>query len=81
MRPTISNTGLTSDGEAIEKVEIRRVYYVRPKPMTEWEAYASQEGAEWVDPKTWFNYFMLGRIAVLLYDSEAIENNAPASCN
>jgi hypothetical protein len=53
---------------------------VRLKPASDWLEYADGEGVGWLDPRTWFNYMLLGRIDVLLFDSAIPENNQPVSC-
>lgn len=78
--PEASDDGLRCGTEEISKKDIARVYYVRLKPASDWLEYASGEGVGGLDPRTWFNYMLLGRIDVLLFDSALPEDNQAAAC-
>jgi hypothetical protein len=66
--------------DVIPKRDIERVYYVRLKPASEWLEYAAKEGVAWLDARSWFNYLLLGRIDVLLFDSATSEESEPVAC-
>jgi hypothetical protein len=78
--PQVVEDGLKCGNVEISKKEIARVYYVRLKPASDWLEYASREGVGWLDARTWFNYALLGRIDVLLFDSALPEDNQPKAC-
>src|SRR5262249_44807746 len=76
-KPTVSDDAISGEDRAISKTDIRFVYYFRFKPLTESEEYLEEERFGVFAPRLWFNGAMLGKIAVLLYDSEAQQHNAP----
>ena len=79
-QPAVSDDAVRCDGSTVARSDIARVYYVRLKPATDWELFVSREGVEWLAPRTWFNYLLLGRNNVLLYDAAVPEDKTPAAC-
>lgn len=79
-KPTVSDGSLSFEGRKVAKTEVRYVSYVRLKPLTRSEQYVSHENVDWLAPRLWFNYLMLGKISVLLYNAELVEDNSPAGC-
>jgi len=75
--PTVSDDSITGEGRAISKTDVRFVYYYRFKPLTLEEEYLDLERADLFAPRLWFHGALLGKIAVLLYDSTVQEDNSP----
>jgi hypothetical protein len=75
--PTVSDNSISGEGRAIAKADVRLVYYYRFKPLTEAEEFMELERVDLFAPRLWFHGAMLGKIAVLLYNSEVPEDNSP----
>jgi hypothetical protein len=79
-QPTSSDNSVNFEGRRIPKADIRYVYYVRFTPLTQREEYLDHEAGVWLAPRLWFNGLMLGKISVLLYNSDLAEDNSPVGC-
>jgi hypothetical protein len=79
-KPTVSDDSVSFEGRTIAKAEVRYVSYVRLKPITRYEEHVAHENVNWLAPRLWFNYLMLGKISVLIYSAELAEDNSPAGC-
>jgi len=80
-QPTISDDSVLFEDKNIAKANIRYVSYVRFKPLTRREEYVHHENVDLLAPRLWFNYLMLGKIGVLLYNSDLAEDNSPVGCH
>lgn len=80
-QPTISDDFVSFQGKHIAKADIRYVYYVRFRPVTAKEEYLNQEAAGFLAPRLWFNGLMLGKISVLLYNSELAGDSSSVRCH
>jgi hypothetical protein len=67
-------------GLRIGKFEVARGYYVRLAPATEWEHYVARENVLLLAPRTWFDYALFPKIAVLLYDEALPQENGNVTC-
>jgi hypothetical protein len=65
--------------EILRKSDIRRVLYLRVKPLTATAEYMAQENVL-IDPELWRDGLFLGKIPVLLYDASAPEDDAQVKC-
>ncbi len=70
----------TCDGIQIRKLEVARGYYVRLAPASEWEHHVVRENVAFLAPRTWFNFALFPRIAILLYDAALPEENFKVGC-
>jgi hypothetical protein len=80
-QPTIAEDSLIFEGKTVAKANVRYISYVRFKPLTKSEEYFHHKNVDLFAPRLWFNALMLGRISVLLYNSELAEDNSPAGCH
>lgn len=80
-QPTFSDDSATSSGNTVAKADIRYVSFVRYKPLTKNEEFYETEGGGLFAPRLWFNGLMLGKISVLLYNSEIPEDNSAPGCH
>lgn len=79
-QPAISDDSVAFEGKIIGKSEVRYVFYIRVKPLTKREEHVHHENADLLEPRLWFHSLMLGKISVLLYNSEIPEDNSPLGC-
>jgi len=79
-QPVISEHAISSEGATIAKADIRYVFHVRAKPLNVDEEYLHQEDLRWLASIPWVGDLVPGKIGVMLYDSEEIEDNTPIRC-
>jgi hypothetical protein len=65
--------------ETVRKSDIRRVFYLRVKPLTATAEYMVHENVL-IDPELWWDGLLLGKIPVLLYDASAPEDDSEVKC-
>jgi hypothetical protein len=78
--PVFVDETVSYKGDAISRKDIRYVYYVRVKPITENEEDLQRESATFLAPRLWFGSTLLPTMEVLIYDSSVPENNQPLTC-
>jgi hypothetical protein len=76
-KPIVSDDSISGNGKVIPKNEVRLVYYFRHTPLSDSEEYLVQEQGTVFAPRLWFNGNLMRKIGVLLYDSEAQEDDSP----
>ena len=79
-RPLTSADSIFFAEKRVAKNEVRTISYVRFKPITPFDEYASKENAVLLAPRLWFGGLFVGKIVVTLFDSAAVEENSNVSC-
>lgn len=79
-QPRVLNDSVLFDGKAAARTDIRYVSDVRYKPLTRTEEFVHHENVDLLAPRLWFHAVMLGKISILLYRSDAPEDNSPLEC-
>jgi hypothetical protein len=77
-QPTVTDDSVTFEGVTISKGDIRYIFYVRAKPLTNVEEFFHDEDLKWLAPIPWLGE--VTRISVLLYNSDLPEDNSSIAC-